>query len=264
MSGRLYIDKLTLSGSDTSLFGCTGDPNGVVTGVVGDFILSDNGTQYKCTAAPNTWAVAGGSAADIFPQSSYFTAPPVAASGWTLANSASLDNTTAPTTGLFCYGPGSATDIIRRATRSFAGAIALKGRIRWTGPVRQFVGGGLLLRDSATGKQIIYGVFCNVTAVNLGAIYYNSDTSYAGSAFSGPTWVPGLTVWYIILVSGGNLVSYMSTDGEWYYEVATIPVATVFGAGAPDQCGIGFNALSSGGYNAGLTYGVICDSWQTS
>lgn len=117
--------------------------------------------------------------------------------------------------------------------------------------------GGLLVRESSTGKFI---VFCLnrrtdvATGIQLSIYRFTNPTTYTSQAFAVTTWATfaGQPIWLRIVDDGTNLIFSISNDGFNFVKVYEEARASFLTA---NQYGYGLNPYSSAGasYEVGMS-----------
>lgn len=114
-----------------------------------------------------------------------------------------------------------------------------------------FRSAGLVFRESATSKLMVFGINHQASANfdTLSVVRYTSSTQFASTAFLiGNSYTLGKQVfWAQLAISGSNLLFSYSNDGVNYVQVWS-ETKTTFFTTAPDQWGYGLdNNVSDAG-----------------
>jgi hypothetical protein len=121
--------------------------------------------------------------------------------------------------------------------------------------LQNYRGGGLVLRESATGKILSFGFIVNTGSFSMGMQIgrYTNSTTFASTPYSF-AWFNALqVVWFRVSITGGTTLNlFISSDGvnfvKIYSELKTASFTT-----APDQWGYGIDPeLSTAGQSSDL------------
>lgn len=133
----------------------------------------------------------------------------------------------------------------------------METRIAWNGSTSSnFTYGGLVLRESGTGKFIAFALDNSGISPN----HWTNNTTFGSGGLGGATygtWPAPFRGSYVYLRAqddGTNLVLTSSIDGVTYQPIAS-EGRTVFMAGGPNQVGLGFGTnIASGTCNMDVDY----------
>lgn len=148
---------------------------------------------------------------------------------------------------IFVQTPNLAGDNIRLLVKSIPAA-PKRIAIWFLGTMWQanYCGMGLALRESSSGKLVVFAAEFNSGSTKLGAVKYNSPTSYNSDYSGSPStalsipWPVGLS---FRLDTGGNRYFDFSVDGpNWINQFSTLNTDFI----TPDQIGFYVNAGGNG------------------
>lgn len=132
-------------------------------------------------------------------------------------------------------GGGDFTSVVEQAVNA-GGNWDLKTFLSTATFFRPYTHFGLCLRDATTGRLHTFGLGQG-SNTSFREMYWNVPGSFAGSPFeSGNIFSQVSPVWMRLKKDGGNVTFYLSTDGEFWFDVRTVS-ATAFCA-TPDRAGI--------------------------
>lgn len=261
-----YLEKLVLGLTNASpgWRSGAGNPNGVVGGIVGDGWLSTNGNFYRCTVAhatAATWVVASASSSgtvDIWPQAALLTAPDF--TGWTSVGTPIQAPSLGPVSGIKLTAVATAGDTTNGYFVSASGTTHARGRLRWLTSKYNYPGGGLTLRESATGKQLVVGIQGQAAAAAPWLACTNwTDDTHQGAVLGVNimTIDPYIPWWVDLEYSTANVVVTASRDGYNFDVLIGSFLKTTYFTVAPNQVGWKVNpALGA----AGVAYGMAIES----
>lgn len=148
-------------------------------------------------------------------------------------------------------------------TTGYSGSNNLSSRVRslpggttWTVsigvirgfPFKNFLDGGLVLRESATGKCETL-TFEGTSGGGFANNKFNSATSFAATRFSNADHTP--VIYFRAVRAGTALTYYLSYDGVQYFIFGAATTVTNFFTTAPDQWGLFIDPSNSSGTDGG-------------
>jgi hypothetical protein len=134
----------------------------------------------------------------------------------------------------------SGQDNVRACVKSISGSSwTVIARVRVCHRAINFCTGGLVLRDSSSGKMIQFGY--DTTILNI--IRWNSQSSYSAAAWTSNSYMPQGPEWFKITYDGTDLRFWISQNGTHWMLVYT-ESATAFLA-AVDQVGFATHVYQS-------------------
>ena len=154
--------------------------------------------------------------------------------------------------------PGTAGDNVRAFLQPIPGTPwEFQAKLSMHGNVVPYAGAGLILRESSTGKIILWWATLNnsapVTPV-LDVDRYTNETTSNSTPFRA-TASPGWPLYFALRNDGTTLHYGYSADGKTYGEVFT-ESPTAFLLGGADQVGIATNAIRT---TVTPTAQMVCD-----
>jgi hypothetical protein len=198
-----------------------------------------------------------------------FTAPPAAAN-WIQQNfsaQTSLTDFTSPVHGVriaeavHSYGN---TNLARYALRAIVSSHwSIKARLRRHNITTSFMAWGLVVRDSASSKSVVFGF--DFEAGGLGGVKMTNDTTYNGALNLGGNQLPyQMNIWIRLDYDGTNCTMRISADGVYWSQVIQYASSALWGflTNAATHYGFGYNANNSG--NGGVNQEVDLLSWTES
>lgn len=211
--------------------------------------------------------VAGGSGS-VTSLENALTAPPVAAN-WIKQNfdatKTHLDDFTSPVPGvriredIYPYGN---TNLVRYALRAVPSTRwQVTARLRRHTRVTNFMAWGMVVRDSASGRSVIFGF--DWEAGGFGGVKMSNDTTYESYFGMGGNQMPYQSdIWFRLAFDGTNSVIYHSFDGVYWTRTASFADAGLFGylPNAATHVGFGYNVNNAGGTDLGQEVDLL--SWQ--
>ena len=117
-------------------------------------------------------------------------------------------------------------------------------RIRRNSPLMQFIAGGIVVRNAANGKSIIFGE--NDDHAGVGFANLNSDTSFSSDGSYAGSNDRLMDIWYSFSYDGTNIKFSMSRGGESFVPLFITTAAASFLGAAPTHVGFGMNANNPG------------------
>lgn len=181
------------------------------------------------------------------------TAPPAAATFIQQnfdATKTHLADVTSPVTGVRIYEDAYAygnVNTVRYALQAIPGTKwDLKVRLRRHTKVCNFMSWGIVLRDSASGKSMIWGF--NKEAGGLGFLKMTNDTTYSAWTGLGGAEFPYATDIWLRLRYDDDYTFQMSSDGVWWRTMSKGVGSALWGflTNPATHVGFGYNANNAG------------------
>lgn len=202
---------------------------------------------------PSAAGIAGPSG-DITVVSGRF-APPKASDFPTVINAQSLVVTDDPFEGLLLYDDSTDTNsdqFIMRVKPLPSGNFVATMKLKLNAVTNTFNGAGMVIRDSATSKNLILRVFTQGDYLSVNMANYNDNTFAANIGITKETILSEL--WLRIEDDGTNFLFSYGLDGVNFHQIAS-QGRTAFAA-APNQIGMFINP------EADAPVGLSCPYWD--
>lgn len=133
------------------------------------------------------------------------------------------------------------------------------GRICRNVPLVNFIGGGLSVRNSTSGKSSLFGASGDDGGI-LGFVNFANDTTFNNDGpFSGEEKPSDF--WIKIQNDGTNINVFYSKNGSTFVLVQSQAIASTFLAAAPTHVGFGINSNNSAGSPPLFTVAFDLQSW---
>jgi hypothetical protein len=107
-------------------------------------------------------------------------------------------------------------------------------------PRKDYIAGGLVLRESGTGKLVILEHGYGNGGLGIASVSWNSNTSFNTAIFKNDQ--PAGHAFFRASRSGSNIQLSMSYDGATWFNMGPAFALTTYFTAAPDQWGIALNA----------------------
>lgn len=134
----------------------------------------------------------------------YITTPP--STGWSWVNQGGATITTETGGGLTLVAPAGAGENLRIYARTMTSTFI--AHVQQFAPKTDSNGTGIGVRDSATGKIVLFSISGSTLA--LGVYKYTNATTYSAT-YASALW-PTTAIWMKVADTGGNLVFSSSSD----------------------------------------------------